>query len=523
MEMRKIDERLARRVERLTGSRVLSSARLRRGYTPAERWRLGLADGTSVFAKAGATPLTAGFLRTEARHYAELAADFMPRFVGFDDDPERPLLVLEDLSTARWPPPWEPGDIERLIETLARVARTRPLPPELPPLAVSVAARPGEPFSETGWAEVARDPGPFLGLGLCSEAWLRAALPRLVEAQAAAPLAGDDLLHCDVRSDNLCVHEGRLLLIDWNLAARGDGRFDLAFAAPSIRLEGGPLPEELIGRDAPFAALVSGFFAARAGLPVIPTAPRVRWLQTRQLRIALAWTARACHLPAPDLPWGQRAVDRLDELHREGKLEDPAWHEQVEEIIGDAYLATDDPRAGSGKSGGEDDWRWARELVLDALPPGARTLLDVGCANGYLLESFERWAAERSLAIDLYGVDISFRLAAVARRRLPHLAERIWVGNAADWIPPRRFDVVHTGLDYVPAPRRRAYVERLLRDVVAPAGRLVLRPERGDLVTELEALGVPVGGVLERAHPRTGELRRTAWIARADHQLTDGP
>ncbi|MEZ4240454.1 MAG: phosphotransferase [Myxococcota bacterium] len=88
-------------------------------------------------------------------------------------------------------------------------------------------------------------------------------------------MAGDALLHLDVRSDNLCLLPDRVVLVDWNHAVRGNPAVDLAFWAPSLRLEGGPAPEALVG-DPSLAALVAGFFAAHAGLPEIPHAPRVR-------------------------------------------------------------------------------------------------------------------------------------------------------------------------------------------------------------------------------------------------------
>src|SRR6185436_16393758 len=116
-------------------------------------------------------------------------------------------------------------------------------------------------------------------------------------------------------------------------------------------------------------------------------------------------------------------------------------------------------------------------LVLDACPPHA-TVLDVGCANGYLMESLERWGRQRGTAISVFGLDISPRLVALARRRLPHWADRIAIGNVMTWSPPRRFDVVHTGLDYVPPARRRELVERILGTFLSPRGRLVLRAER---------------------------------------------
>jgi hypothetical protein len=188
-------------------------------------------------------------------------------------------------------------------------------------------------------------------------------------------------------------------------------------------------------------------------------------------------------------------------------------------VIGDAFLAESDPRAQSGKSGDEEEWRWARELALDALPAGDGPfhVLDVGSANGYLMESFVRWGRERRLAITPHGLDISARLATLARRRLPAYAARIAVGNVLDWSPPRRYDLVHTALDYVPPARRRESIERVQRDLLAPNGRIVLRGERvrpgePDLREQVAALGLSIGGVIERKHPRSSELRRTVWI-----------
>jgi hypothetical protein len=65
-------------------------------------------------------------------------------------------------------------------------------------------------------------------------------------------------------------------------------------------------------------------------------------------------------------------------------------------------------------------------------------------------------------------------LVELARRRLPQWADRIFLGNALTWAPPQRFDFARTELVYVPAERRRQLVERLLAEVVAPGGRLIV-------------------------------------------------
>ena len=161
---------------------------------------------------------------------------------------------------------------------------------------------PYEDFRDTfdGWPRLADDPEPFLSLGLCSPAWLERHLPVLQAASRNAPVAGNALLHRDVRSDNICIRDGEALLIDWNWAAAGNPLIDTVSWLPSLCAEGGPKPDEIVGREAAeLAAFVAGYFASQAGLPVIPHAPRVREVQLQQLRVALPWAARALGLPPP--------------------------------------------------------------------------------------------------------------------------------------------------------------------------------------------------------------------------------
>jgi aminoglycoside phosphotransferase (APT) family kinase protein len=150
-----------------------------------------------------------------------------------------------------------------------------------------------------GWELVAEDAEPLLSTGLCSRPWLEQALPTLLETGRTCALEGDSFLHLDVRSDNLCLRDGRAVLVDWNLAHVGNPLLDVVAWLPSLKLEGGPEPWELVADSQGFAALLAGFFAARAGLPPPPTAPRVREFQLRQAEVALPWAAGELELPPP--------------------------------------------------------------------------------------------------------------------------------------------------------------------------------------------------------------------------------
>lgn len=263
------------------------------GYTPALRLLATFADGSTAFVKAATNPMLADWLRQEYHIYRHLSGDFMPRCLGWHDDGTQPLLLLEDLRHAHWPPPWSPVHVEAVLNTLSTVAQCSV--PGVKPIGDYA------PIWE-GWQQVANDPEPFLSLGLASPPWLEQALPVLLSVDGESAVAGEALLHTDVRSDNICFVCDRALLIDWNHMSLGNAQLDVAFWLPSLHAEGGPAPDEILPNAPALAAVISGFFACRAGGPPIPDAPRVRHIQRVQLKTALPWVARALHLPPPDGP-----------------------------------------------------------------------------------------------------------------------------------------------------------------------------------------------------------------------------
>jgi hypothetical protein len=271
---------------------VQSLVPVARGYTHSKRVVATLRDGRSVFAKQAVDEMTATWLRQEYEMYEALShRSFVPDVLGWADD-DRPVLVLEDLSDAFWPPPWDRDRIDIVLATLDEIARC-PAPTGRPLLTD------GEP-SDDGWHLVLADPSAFLSLGLCPERWLDEAGPVLRDAAGGAPRAGRHLLHCDVRSDNICFRRGSALFVDWNFASVGNPQYDVACWLPSLAAENGPRPEDVCTTCPPeLAAWVSGFFASRAGEPDLPHAPLVRQIQRRQLVTALPWAARVLGLPPP--------------------------------------------------------------------------------------------------------------------------------------------------------------------------------------------------------------------------------
>jgi trans-aconitate methyltransferase len=185
-----------------------------------------------------------------------------------------------------------------------------------------------------------------------------------------------------------------------------------------------------------------------------------------------------------------------------------------------AYLAADDPRGGSGFRGDAARWERLRRPIVAAVDRDG-AFLDVGCANGHLLESMMAWAAADGHRIEPYGLDVSAALVARARERLPQWSEHFYVGDVRSWTAPRRYDFVRTELCYWPGAER-ALIERLLDVAVQPGGRLVVccyssrsRPERDllvDVAGALESWGYRVGGSAVGRDPDGLPLTNVAWI-----------
>lgn len=204
------------------------------------------------------------------------------------------------------------------------------------------------------------------------------------------------------------------------------------------------------------------------------------------------------------------------------------FFDRVRAILEDTYTSHNEPWRQSGMSGPYERWESLRRPVADCVHRSG-SFLDIGCANGYLLECLLAWTAERDQHIDSHGLDISEKLLALARERLTDYANQLYLGNAFNWMPPQRFDFVRTELVYVPDGLEAEYISRLLDVFLKPGGRLLIAsysegmPEekiklieganRATLILpHLEELGYPADGHCDGYDPVKDRRVRIAWI-----------
>ncbi len=190
------------------------------------------------------------------------------------------------------------------------------------------------------------------------------------------------------------------------------------------------------------------------------------------------------------------------------------WFQESFKVYEAAYLSHEEPWRQSGMSGPEERWVALRKPVADCIDRSG-SFLDIGCANGYLIECVLRWTAERGLAVDPYGLDISAPLVELARQRLPRYTDHLFVGNSFEWVPPRRFDFVRTELVYVPGEYEKAYVERLLERYLNPGGRLLV-------ANYIEDHPDPWHGIEPENHPTVHILDRLAELGYSAVDYKDG-
>jgi aminoglycoside phosphotransferase (APT) family kinase protein len=284
-------------VEGSLGSRVEWAITQAGGFSPGVAARLTCADGTRAFVKAvsaEANVESPTMHRREAKITAALPEVApTPRLLASYDDGTWVALLLQDLEGRHPHLPWREDELRRVVAAVDELFS------DLTPCPVADVQTVDDDWRDefAGWRRAAAADPPD---GL--DAWCGRNLDRLaqLESRWVDAASGDTLLHLDLRADNMIVSADRVWIVDWPWAARGAPAFDLVGFAPSVAMQGGPEPAELMamsafGRAADpdavtvLVATVAGYFHLHSLLPPPPGLPTVREFQRAQGEVALRW------------------------------------------------------------------------------------------------------------------------------------------------------------------------------------------------------------------------------------------
>jgi Ser/Thr protein kinase RdoA (MazF antagonist) len=299
-----VPARVRSAVEQVCGSPVTGATTQPGGFSPGVAARVVCADGARYFVKAVSAEVNRRSVeihRQERDVLTELDPVIaarnlpVPRLRGSVDLDSWVALILEDVDGRHPAEPWNRRELSRVTAALDRLAAALTPAPIAVPTIEEMYAR-----AFTGWRRLAQSP---LQDGL--DPWSRARLGDLAALEATWPAhaAGDTLLHTDVRADNILLTGDDVVIVDWPHACRGAAIADFVFFAPSVAIQGGPEPSDVLalsaaGRSADPQALAAtvcalgGYFSYQSLRPPPAGLPTLRAFQAAQGAAARRWLAR---------------------------------------------------------------------------------------------------------------------------------------------------------------------------------------------------------------------------------------
>ncbi len=278
------------------GADVVEAVNIEVGYTSGPASRCLLSDGRRVFLKAAE--------RTEDEHaffahqreiavLAKLPADVpAPRLVAHASSDQWVGLVCELIDGSVPRVPISEDDLHLVLRIPTTISMAAPVADYLEPY--------GNTASTGGfWTKLTaetRDRFIHLARGINVQAVLE------LEQGWTSAVAGDGLIHADMRLDNVLLAATGATAVDWSSAARGQAWVDTVHLLASLRLLGGPSPDPLLrahptAQDTDDEAIdsylcaLSGYFALQTQRPEPPRTAGLRRFQSEQARVLLEWLA----------------------------------------------------------------------------------------------------------------------------------------------------------------------------------------------------------------------------------------
>lgn len=202
-------------IEDKVGARVVAASSPVGGFTEAMAGVLELATGTSVFVKAVGPdhPRIAAMMSAEQNINEALPAPVpAPTLLCALQVEGWSVLVFETVAGRHPDLSPQSADLPRVVQALDVLSGTR-----------APGGVPGAAVEFTGWRR--------------SGAWPERA-DELAGWEERCSMAGDVLVHADLRADNMIVSSERVLVVDWASAAAGAPWVDPAYVCAQLVVSG---------------------------------------------------------------------------------------------------------------------------------------------------------------------------------------------------------------------------------------------------------------------------------------------
>ncbi|MEU1129835.1 phosphotransferase [Streptomyces sp. NPDC005900] len=289
---------LRRRVEERLGSPVVRVDAITGGFSAGFAGIVRTA-GRSLFVKATSEAVNShgrGLYRQEWLACEHLARDTLdPGFAWAFDWDDWTVLAFRAVDGRICSPEWPAGQLAEVLRHLA--AHRTAAPTGLPPLDAYF----GDAFA--AWAALDADPS-FDAWPTDDTGGALLPVPEWValSEHARGAFAGEELLHADLRADNVLWTGGAPVVVDWAYACRGAAVFDPLYLLLEVACRWAAPPEEALagvlkeyGRSAEDAtallAVFAGWFTWMSRMPPPPGLPTLRAFQRGMADAALGWFA----------------------------------------------------------------------------------------------------------------------------------------------------------------------------------------------------------------------------------------
>lgn len=297
-------QKIRDQIEAYLGSSVVNTVTQVGGFSPGVAVRLYTADDRCFFLKALGTdinPTSVIFHRKEIRINQHLPENsFAPDLLwslNDTEDTEWAVLLFDNVEGENPATPWNESDLQRVMVAMNQLSDT--LTPS--PITEGMPSA-SDYFSQriNGWQRI-QSGEAFVKVDQLDD-WSKRNLDKLCELEKQAPsaVAGDTLVHFDIRADNIVITDDEVYFVDWPHASIGAKWLDTVLFAPSVVMQSDLSAEDLLqlhsacreaDPDAITAAVasVAGMLTYNSFLPSPAGLPTLRAFQAAQAEVAREW------------------------------------------------------------------------------------------------------------------------------------------------------------------------------------------------------------------------------------------